>query len=83
MVVPTVDGCKDASKQLNITYKYTMDKADRPAGCYKDSELDAVYFNKIIDPDQTNPTEFINWLMKDGTNRFAGICKRAGKCSIF
>ena len=57
----TAEGCKDAARKLNFTYKWTMDKKDRHAGCYKDFNNGFVYFNKV-----TNPTETIPVLGKKG-----------------
>ena len=54
-VVSTAEECKVAAKQLNFTYKWTMDRRDRHAGCYKDFNNGFVYFNKVTNPTETTP----------------------------
>ena len=73
-LVRTENECKAASTKLNITYKYTVHNANRPAGCYKDSKLDRLYLNRIIMPDQTNPTNYEDKLTEEGIKRFTSIC---------
>ena len=53
LVVSTKQDCEDASEQLDLSFKFQMDKNTRHAGCYKDGEL--TYFNKIIIPSDTSP----------------------------
>ena len=54
LVVSTKDECNDASIQLELNFKHTMDKVERHAGCYKDNEF--LYFNTIINPSDTTPS---------------------------
>ena len=54
LVVSTKVECKDASMQLELSFKQTMDKVERHAGCYKDNGF--VYFNTIINPSDTTPS---------------------------
>ena len=53
MVVSTKQDCEDASRQLDLSFKFQMNKNTRHAGCYKDGDL--TYFNKIIIPSDTSP----------------------------
>ena len=53
LVVSTKQDCEKASGQLDLSFKFQMDKNTRHAGCYKDGEL--TYFNKIIIPSDTSP----------------------------
>ena len=73
LVVPTVNACKTASTQLNITYKTTKNNTNRPAGCYKDSKAGFLYFNKIIKPNQTNPTLYEDKTV-EGIKQYTAIC---------
>ena len=54
LVVSTKEECNDASIQLELNFKHTMDKVERHAGCYKDNGF--VYFNTIINPSDTTPS---------------------------
>ena len=74
LVVPTVDACKAASTQLNITYNTTKNTAKRPAGCYKDSKAGFLYFNRIIKPDQTNSTLYEDKKTDEGMKQYTAIC---------
>ena len=85
-VVPNLEQCGDAAAQLNITNitfkKWAqMSKVKRPAGCYLDLGVgngkEGIYFNKIIDPERTDPMLNDNWdtlKTNKGTKRFAAIC---------
>ena len=77
-VVPYFDKCKDAAAQLKIPFKVAnIDKVKRPAGCYKDGDVGAVYFNRKINPEQTDPMKNGNWSdmrTQKGAKRFIAIC---------
>ena len=73
LVVPTVNACKTASTQLKITYETTKNNTNRPAGCYKDSKAGGLYFNKIIKPNQTNPTLYEDKTV-GGMKQYTAIC---------
>ena len=74
LVVPTVNACKAASTQLNITYIHTKDNVNRPAGCYKDSKDGFLHFNQIIKPNQTNPTLYEDKKTDEGMKQYTAIC---------
>ena len=78
-VVSTENQCKQAAIEMSIKYKWTMNKVDRLAGCYKDASTDGIYFNQITDPDQTNPLNDDKWRREKGMERFAAICINNGK----
>ena len=61
-IVLTVDECKAASAVLGLSYKGIFNLFTRPAGCYF-TELgypEHSYFNRILDPSDTNPEYFDN-----------------------
>ena len=73
-VVSTLDGCKEAARKHDFTFKSKVEKVDRHAGCYKDYNTGFVYLNKIVNPAETNPV-----LGKKGRR---AICIEDGKLFI-
>ena len=70
-MVSTKEECEEASRQLNLIFKWQMDNSNRLAGCYEEEGL--VYFNKIINPTDTTPV--------NGNKERHAICKEYGKFS--
>ena len=78
-MVSIEDDCKKASKQLNITYKWSLNpRTDRPAGCFKTSNNGLIYFNREINPANTNPATYQQFLTPEGIRKYAPICIKHG-----
>ena len=77
-MVPTEVECIHASMQLNTTYKWRMSRTSRPAGCFKESKEGVFYFNLMINPTNTNPTQYHHLLTAEGIKKFVPICIKDG-----
>ena len=78
-MVPNEVECIQASMQLNTTYKWSMkSRPNRPAGCFKVTRQDLIYFNPEIIPANTNPSAYHHLLNDKGIKKFAPICIKDG-----
>ena len=70
-IITTEDVCKDASKELRLTYnsKITRDFKSRPLGCYYSYYTDQTWFNENVNG-TTNPAVF---------GEYGGVCHLSGK----
>ena len=59
-VIENKDECKDALLSLGLDPRnLEVNNNGRPAGCYWSSTGNG-FFNKVVDPDLTNPNDFDN-----------------------
>ena len=63
-IISTEQECIEAAGQQPGEYKYRYNFVNRPAGCFTYTSSGNTYFNEIIDPSVTSPT-----------NGAAGLCK--------
>ena len=72
-IISSRDTCKEATRTLGLDFQVKqLSDIELPAGCYHSSITD-VYFNNIIDSDQTDPKKF---------GKRGGICLRTGSISL-
>ena len=71
-IITTEEGCKQAAKELGLSYSGVVDAASYAAGCFSIQE--GVFFNKLVDPSSTYPERFLF---------SGGVCLNLGIRCIF